>query len=88
MAWRCVGAEMFIQVLEQQMLPSRQKSFSRDVPAYFNETMARHILHVLQHHGKYAPVYLQKNIKFISFNIKYVVFILFSIEYRSIRFCK
>ena len=26
-------------------------SFFRDVPAYFSETMPRHILHVLQHCG-------------------------------------
>ncbi len=47
---RHLNAEMYIQVLEQHMLPSDVVSFREDL-AFSNMTMPDHILHQLQHHG-------------------------------------
>ncbi|KAL7868504.1 hypothetical protein SRHO_G00098880, partial [Serrasalmus rhombeus] len=45
-----INAERYIQVLEQHLLPSKQRLFQGG-PAYFSKTMPSHILHVLQQRG-------------------------------------
>uniref|UniRef100_A0AAR2J834 Transposase Tc1-like domain-containing protein n=1 Tax=Pygocentrus nattereri TaxID=42514 RepID=A0AAR2J834_PYGNA len=45
-----INAERYIQVLEQHMLPSKQRLFQGH-PAYFSKTMPSHILHMLQQRG-------------------------------------
>ena len=46
------------------------------------------LCHVLLPSNSKVNDYLQKTIKFISLNIKYLVFVVYSIEYRLKRICK